>query len=91
VKISYDPVKRLAIFQDRGLDFEDVPKILAGLTFTQSDDRRPYPEVRFITYGLLDQRLVMFAWTPTEDGIRVISMRKCNDREQIKFSDRLGR
>jgi uncharacterized protein len=90
VKINYDPVKRLTILQGRGLDFDDVPKILAGLTFTQSDDRQPYPEARFITYGLLDQRLVMFAWTPIDDGIRVISMRKCNEREQIKFAHRLG-
>jgi hypothetical protein len=39
---------------------------------------------------LIDDRLVMIAWTPTENGIRVISMRKCNEREQKAFTARLG-
>ena len=52
--------------------------------------RFDYPEPRFQTFGLLDGRLVMFAWTPTADGIRVVSMRKCNERERRKFANRLG-
>ncbi|WP_232824241.1 BrnT family toxin [Blastomonas sp. UPD001] len=61
-----------------------------GPTFTQEDTRHDYPESRFQTYGLLDGRLVMVAWTPVPQGARVISMRKCNDREQAKFTSRLG-
>jgi len=43
-----------------------------------------------ITYGMLNERMVMFAWIPTEAGLRVISMRKCNDREYRKFTARMG-
>ncbi|MFN3817516.1 hypothetical protein [Blastomonas sp.] len=32
----------------------------------------------------------MTAWTPVKGGVRVISMRKCNEREQAKFNRRLG-
>jgi hypothetical protein len=64
--------------------------ILDGALLTLSDDRFPYPESRFQTYGVLNERMVMFAWTHTDRGIRVISMRRCNEREQRKFAARLG-
>jgi ribosomal protein L34 len=35
-------------------------------------------------------RMVIVVWTPTEDGRRIISMRKANDREQARYSHRLG-
>ena len=90
MEISFDDEKRRRVLDDRYLDFADAGKIMDGPIVTLQDDRFPYPEPRFQTYGLLDERLVMFAWTPTDKGIRVISMRRCNDREQHKFAARLG-
>jgi hypothetical protein len=52
--------------------------------------RFPYPEERFITVGLLSGRMVIVVWTPTEDGRRIISMRKANAREETRYSHRLG-
>lgn len=90
MQITFDEEKRRKTLSERGLDFADANKIFDGPEFTQRDDRYRYPEPRFQTYGLLDDRLVMIAWTPIEDGIRVISMRRCNDREQRKFAKWLG-
>lgn len=90
MRIEYDEAKRQRTLLERGLDFADAGKVLEGPEFTQSDDRFDYPEPRFQTYGILEDRLVMFAWTPIPDGIHVISMRKCNDREQRKFKSKLG-
>jgi len=87
--IEYDDAKRRWTLENRKLDFADVGFVFDGPTFSLQDDRR-YPEPRFQTYGLLDERLVMFAWTPVLDGIRVFSMRRCNDREYRKFAARLG-
>ena len=47
-------------------------------------------EERYITVGLLAERMVIVVWTPTEDGRRIISMRKANAREQARYLDRLG-
>ena len=88
--IEFDPEKRNLTLRERGLDFADAGRIFGGPKFTLEDDRFDYPEPRFITFGLLDERMVMIAWTPTEAGIRVISMRKCNDRERRKFAARMG-
>ena len=91
VNVAFDERKRQATLQERGLDFADAARVLTGPTVTLEDDRYDYPERRFQTYGLLDDRLVMFAWTPDTEGIRVISMRRCNDREQRKFAAQFGR
>ena len=90
MKVTFDEQKRQKTLKERGLDFADAPVVFEGPEFTQQDDRFAYPEPRFQTYGLLDGRLVMFAWSPIPAGIHVISMRKCNDREQRKFAGRLG-
>jgi uncharacterized DUF497 family protein len=90
MKIEYDEAKRLWTLDKRGLDFRDAPKILDGIHIVQEDDRKLYPERRFLTYGSLFDRLTMFAWTPIQGGIRVFSMRKCNDREQRKFDRWVG-
>jgi uncharacterized DUF497 family protein len=91
MKITFDPEKRQQTLEHRGLDFADAGVIFEGDVYTQVDNRYEYSEPRYQTYGYLKDRLVMFAWTETNDGIRVISMRKCNDREQRKFKAELGR
>lgn len=90
MEISFDPAKRQKTLTERGLDFADAPRLFAGLTYTQPDDRFDYAEARFQTFGLLDERLVMVVWAETETGRRIISMRKCNEREQGWFGQHLG-
>ena len=91
MKLEWDEAKRQSTLEQRGLDFADAAMLLNDIYIVQEDDRKSYPERRFLTYGFLKQRLVMFAWTPTESGMRIFSMRKCNDREQSKFEHWLGR
>ncbi len=89
--LEWDEAKRQWTLEHRQLDFADAPLALDGVHIVQQDDRKPYPEPRYLTYGFLDERLVMFAWTPIEGGMRIFSMRKCNDREQRKFDRWVGR
>ncbi|WP_244530131.1 BrnT family toxin [Rhizobium sp. NFR07] len=42
-----------------------------------------------MTIGFLEQRMVIFIWTPRGDDQRIISMRKANEREQKIYADRL--
>ena len=62
----------------------------SGATLTLLDDRQDYGEARFQTYGLLAGRLVV-VWTPRGADRHVISMRKCNAREETRYAARLGR
>ncbi len=80
-KLSYDPAKRIATFADRGLDFDDAPKLFGGLTFTGVDDRADYGETRYVTYVTLKGRAVVLVWMERDDTMRIISMRHAHEEE----------
>lgn len=84
MKITFDPSKRLAALEDRGLDFIDAEIVFAGMTITVEDVRRDYGEPRFQTAG----RMLMIVWTPRGEARHVITMRKCNDREKAIYQER---
>jgi hypothetical protein len=90
MKITFDPAKRDRTLKERGLDFRDAAEVFAGPTFDLEDNRLDYGETRIQTYGLLRGRLVVLVWTERGDARHVISMRKCNAREEKKFRQRLG-
>jgi uncharacterized protein len=90
MKIAFDPVKRAIALQDRGVDFLNAALVFNDPSLTLSDKRFDYPEDRFQTFGFIGDRLMIVVWTPIDDGIRVISMRKCNEREQKAFTARMG-
>src|SRR6266567_2700252 len=46
----------------------DARVVFEGPTFTFPDERYDYPEERYVTAGLLADRMVIVVWTPTEDG-----------------------
>jgi uncharacterized protein len=77
--------------KNRGLDFEDCAEVFAGPTYDKPDERKNYGEPRIITVGLLRERMVMVVWTPRDEGRRIISMRKANDREKTIFGKQLGK
>jgi uncharacterized DUF497 family protein len=89
MRFHWDPAKRLENLRRHGLDFVDAKRVLLGSTLTIPDDRFEYGEARFITFGLLDDRVVCIVHTETADAIRVISMRKATRREAQEFFRRV--
>lgn len=89
--ITFDPAKRKAALEERGLNFEDAELVFAGLVHTFEDVRWNYGEVRNITAGLLGDRMVIVGWTPRGKHRHVFSMRKANDREQARYTPLLRR
>ncbi|MXX40329.1 MAG: BrnT family toxin [Gemmatimonadetes bacterium] len=88
MKIEFDPAKRNATLQIRGLDMARAPDVFAGATLTVEDNRKDYGEPRYITIGFLANRMVILAWTQRGKVRRIISMRKANDREQAVYGPR---
>ncbi|MGH8058785.1 MAG: BrnT family toxin [Candidatus Entotheonellia bacterium] len=77
--------KRQANLKKHGLDFADAERVFAGPTFTFEDDREAYGEQRWVTLGLLGEKVVVIVHTETEEEIRVISMREADKNEQHLF------
>src|SRR5437763_878847 len=68
--------------QGRGLDFAtDAEKIFAGDAATFVDNRFEYGEVRWLTMGWLNGRMVVMVWTDRPPHRHIISMRYCHAKE----------
>lgn len=89
MQITYDPQKRTWTLAERGLDFEHAAQLFAGRTIDLPDDRKDYGEDRWVTYGLLNGRMVAVVWTPRGNARHIISMRKSNEREQKTYRHEL--
>jgi uncharacterized DUF497 family protein len=49
------------------------------------DDRFEYGEVRLLTFGMLNGRIVAIAHTETDEAVRAISIRKASRNEEIIY------
>ena len=90
MRITFDPAKRAATLDERGLDFADAAEVFDGLTAEVEDTRKDYGETRVICFGLLRGRLVQVVYTPRDAGRHIISMRKANAREKARLSSIFG-
>ncbi|HWV02754.1 MAG TPA: BrnT family toxin [Devosia sp.] len=88
MELEWDEDKRQRTARERHLDFADVASIDPASLVTQRDTRRDYGELRFSSFAYLRGRLINFCWTPRAGRIRIISMRKANDREIRKYQAR---
>lgn len=89
MKLEWDDAKRSATLSERGLDFSDAEFIFTGRCVTMPDQRKDYGEVRYLTFGELQERVVVICWTWRGENLRVISMRKANEREIQAYRQRL--
>jgi hypothetical protein len=90
MRVTFDPAKRALVLAHRGLDFARAGEMFAGLTATLVDDRRDYGEIRFITAGYLDGRLVVVVWTQRGEARHIISMRHCHAKEEEIWRRHMG-
>lgn len=89
MKVEWSDKKRNETLAERGLDFADVGSIDWRLAFTNEDRRKDYAEVRFVTMAPIHDRLCVFVWCWRGDAIRVISLRKANERERKLYDEAL--
>ena len=84
--IEFDLQKRAQTLMERGLDFARADEIFADAVADIEDIRYSYGEQRYRTYGFLDDRLTVVVWTMRSEKIRIISMRRANEREIKKYT-----
>ena len=82
MEVSFDPIKNAQNIELRGLSFERAAEFEFALAWIVVDDRKEYGETRYRAIGFLKERLHALVFTETQAGIRVISFRKANQREE---------
>lgn len=85
MRFEWDEAKRQANLLKHGFDFVGIEEAFEGDTVTILDDRFDYGEHRFITLGLLDERVVVIVHTETHEMIRIVSVRKATKNEEISY------
>ena len=89
MELEWDEDKRRRTLSERGLDFADVARVAWDAAIVIPDRRHDYGELRETMMALLDDRLVIVAYTMRGGRMRIISMRKGNARER-KLYDTFG-
>ena len=57
-------------------------KVFSSHALTFEDDRFPYYEQRFNTIGMLNNAVVVIAFTERDETVRIISKRKASKNEK---------
>jgi uncharacterized DUF497 family protein len=86
VEIEFDANKSEQNAAIRGLPFSMVVGFDWTTALVIADTRHAYPEPRFLAHGLISDRLHAVVFTPTAEGVRVISFRKANAREVKRYA-----
>ena len=89
MEFEWDEAKRSINLKKHSIDFIDVPAVFDGDTLTIEDARYDYGEQRFITFGLLQGRVIAIVHTETDNLIRLISARKATSYEQRIYFEQI--
>ncbi len=85
MRFEWDETKRRINLQRHGIDFIGVEAAFESDRYTILDNRFDYREIRFVTFGFLEGRVVSIVHTDIDDIIGIISVRKATKNEQRKF------
>ena len=85
MEVSFDPAKNAQNLALRGLSFERAARFEFATAWIVLDDRKDYGETRYRAIGFLEERLHALVFTETQAGIRVVSFRKANEREEKRY------
>jgi uncharacterized DUF497 family protein len=82
---EWDPAKAASNLATHGVSFDSVTAFDLRTASIEPDMRRAYGEARMVAIGTIGDRVHVLVFTPRGDHIRVISLRKANDREVKRY------
>jgi uncharacterized DUF497 family protein len=89
MNFEWDEGKSSACYRARGFDFAYAAFAFADPDrIIRQDHRFIYGEDRYELIGRIEGRLYVLIYTPRQDGIRIISARKANQREVKRYENR---
>ena len=78
---TWDERKRRRNIEVHGLDFVGCEAIWDDFTVTREDIRERYDEQRLVTFGRLNEQIVVLVYTERRKGPHIISLRKAEKYE----------
>jgi len=91
MNVEWDEQKNQANLRKHGLSFADAWQIFEAPMLIDVDDRFDYGEDRWIGIGRLQSRIVVVVYTePSDETIRIISLRKALTHERAIYEQEFG-
>lgn len=91
MEIEFDPEKNARNIRIRGISFEEAARFEWESALIIPDTRRDYGEPRYRAFGQIENRLHALVFSIREGAIRVISLRKANRREVLRYETQIQR
>jgi uncharacterized DUF497 family protein len=88
LKISFDFLKSEKNQAIRGLSFTEALKFEWRSAILIQDSRHDYGEARYSAVGYIESRLHVLVFTPREQIVHIISLRKANSREVAAYAQK---
>lgn len=85
MRFEWDERKRETNLVKHSLDFIDAAELFCEPYLVIPDQRCDYHEMRWIAYGLIRGRVCVCVYTERAGVVRIISLRKGNQREQTFY------
>lgn len=85
MQVSFDPQKDEQTRKERGFSLALGAEVIRNQVATRIDDRQDYGEDRLIAYGYVGKRLYVCVYVLRGEVVRIISVRKANDRETARY------
>lgn len=85
--LEYDETKSARNERERGIGFDRFSAMDLAESVASDDERRDYGETRTRLLGPIDGRLHVAVITRREDRVRVISLRRANEREERSYEE----
>ena len=84
MRYEWDETKRLANIAKYGVDFHEIWDFDWDTSLKEESPRAG--EARYRAYGFIGVRLYSVVYTGRGENIRIISLRKANDRELDRYA-----
>jgi uncharacterized protein len=85
IVVAFDPLKNIANEIKHGISLSLAAEIDWSAVWSEPNARRDYGELREVGYALIGGRLHVVVFTQIGDTMRVISLRKANNREMSRY------
>jgi uncharacterized protein len=86
MELEWDEAKSEACFTERGFDFAYAARVfLDPARRIEIDDRFDYGEPRYRVLGAIEGRVFVVIYTPRGSRLRIVSARKANRREVLRY------
>ncbi|MCH8843120.1 MAG: BrnT family toxin [SAR324 cluster bacterium] len=89
MRIEFDSAKSEKNARERNLAFHRAEDF-EWETALYREDNREHPEPRFVAVGMFANRLHVICFTPTAEGVRIISFRRANHREVRSYEKEIA-